>query len=83
MTITVFANNAINTATPGSGIVVDGAIFDATPGNPINTVSGGTTTIGASGTRVGAAGMSLTNVTGDLSFTDLDIFNRRRRRACG
>jgi hypothetical protein len=75
MTITAFANNAIDPSSPGSGIVVDGAIFDATPGNPINTVSGGTTTIGASGNGVGANGMLLTNVIGDLSFTDLDIVN--------
>ncbi|MFY9821535.1 MAG: cadherin-like domain-containing protein, partial [Thermoanaerobaculia bacterium] len=75
MTITDFSNNVITATTPGSGVVIDGAIFDATPGNPINTVSGGTTVIGQSGTPVGAAGMSLTNVTGDLAFTDLDIFN--------
>jgi hypothetical protein len=73
MTITDFANNAISG--PGTGIVVDGAIFDATAGNPITTISGGTTTIGSSATPMGASGMSLTNVTGDLSFTDLDIYN--------
>jgi hypothetical protein len=73
MTITDLSNNAITG--PGSGIVVDGAIFDATPGNPINTISGGTTSIGSSATPMGAAGVSLTNVTGDVSFTDLDIYN--------
>jgi hypothetical protein len=73
MTITSFANNAVTGA--GTGIVVDGAIFDATPGNPIDTVSGGTTAIGSSGSPMGAAGMSLTNVIGDLAFTDLDIYN--------
>ncbi len=74
MTITAFANNAITG--PGSGIVVDGAIFDSTPGsNPINSVVGGTTSIGSSGTPMGAAGVSLTNVIGDIGFTDLDIYN--------
>jgi hypothetical protein len=73
LTITDLANNVITG--PGSGIVVDSAIFDATPGNPINTVSGGTTSIGSSATPMGAAGVSLTNVTGDVSFTDLDIYD--------
>jgi hypothetical protein len=75
LTITTFDDNAISGNTGGSGIVVSGpATFDATPGGAFNTVSGGTTVIGASGAGVGGTGMVLTNVTGDLSFTDLDIF---------
>ncbi|SFN50622.1 Ig-like domain-containing protein [Dokdonella immobilis] len=74
-TITAFNDNTVAGNTGGSGIVVNGAIFDATPGNPINTVSGGTTAIGAAGNGVGGGGLILSNVTGDLSFTDLDIVN--------
>jgi hypothetical protein len=72
-TITNFASNAISGNTGGSGITVTTATFDATPGGTFQTVSGGTTTIGAAGNGVGANGMVLTNVAGDLSFTDLDI----------
>ncbi len=75
LTITDFNGNVITGATTGSGIVVDGAIFDAVPGNPIDTVASGPSAIGASGTPVGLAGMSLINVTGDLSFADLDIYD--------
>jgi hypothetical protein len=74
-TITAFSNNVVSGNTVGTGISVTSAIFDTTPGNPINQVSGGTTAVGASGNGVGAAGLALNNVVGDLSFTDLDIFN--------
>ncbi|PKO12181.1 MAG: hypothetical protein CVU39_25235, partial [Chloroflexi bacterium HGW-Chloroflexi-10] len=68
-------NNIIDTST-GTGINITGpnVIFDATPGGSYNTVPGGTTRIGQSGNGVGLSGMLLTNVSGDLSFTDLDIF---------
>ena len=75
MTITEFSTNAISGNTVGTGIIVNGAIFDATPGNPISVVSGGTTTIGASGNGTGTSGMILQNVLGNLAFTDLDIYN--------
>ena len=74
-TITAFDGNTISGNNGGTGIVVNGAIFDATPGNPVNTVNGGNTVIGTAGNGVGASGMLLGNVTGDLSFTDLDIVN--------
>jgi hypothetical protein len=73
-TITSFLSNNINGNTTGTGISVTSATFDTTPGGAFQTVSGGTTVIGASGNGVGAAGMVLTSVAGDLSFTDLDIF---------
>jgi large repetitive protein len=73
-TITSFANNAVSGNTVGSGILVTTATFDQTPGGAFQTVSGGTTVIGASGNGVGASGMVLTGVSGDLAFTDLDIF---------
>jgi putative ubiquitin-RnfH superfamily antitoxin RatB of RatAB toxin-antitoxin module len=74
LTITTFDDNVVSGNTTGSGININTATFDATPGGTFNTVSGGATVIGASGNGVGASGMVLTNVSGDLSFTDLDIF---------
>lgn len=79
--ITSFANNSISGNTVGTGVRIQG--FNA--GNPITfdastatagfqTVSAGTTTVGVSGNGVGAAGMLLDQVAGDLSFTDLDAF---------
>ncbi|HEV7509691.1 MAG TPA: IPTL-CTERM sorting domain-containing protein [Thermoanaerobaculia bacterium] len=73
-TITGFANNAVSGNTVGSGILVTTAIFDQTAGGTFQPVSGGVTVIGASGNGVGASGMVLTGVSGDLAFTDLDIF---------
>jgi large repetitive protein len=74
-TITNFAGNSINGNTGGTGINVSTATFDAVPGTVgFDTVSGGNTQIGASGNGVGANGLVLTTVKGDLSFTDLDIF---------
>ena len=74
LTITAFDDNAVSGNTGGSGIVITNAIFDAAPDAGYQQVSGGTTVIGASGNGVGAAGLSMTNVAGDLIFTDLDIF---------
>jgi hypothetical protein len=75
LSITDFANLSVNGNHPGTGIAVTGAIFDATPGGTFQTVSGGNLAIGVSGNGVGVAGMVLSNVSGDLSFTDLDIFS--------
>ncbi len=77
LTITAFANNVVTGNTGGSGIVVTGPMsFDSNTANAVNDlVSGGTTVIGASGNGVGASGMVLTNVDGNLEFTDLDVFN--------
>jgi hypothetical protein len=73
--ITGFNDNSVSGTTPGSGIVVSGAIFDAVPGGAIQTVAGGTTNIGVSGNGVGASGMLLSGVVGDLSFTSFGIYN--------
>jgi hypothetical protein len=75
VTITDFSTNSIDGNTGGSGISINNARFDQTPGGGFQTVSGGTTIIGATGNGVGANGLVMTNVTGDLSFTDLDIVN--------
>ena len=74
--ITAFDDNVVSGATNGSGIVVTGpnVFFDAVPGGALDTVSGGTTLVGASGNPVGVAGIVMTSVTGDLSFVDLDVF---------
>ena len=73
-TITGFANNGVSGNTVGTGISVASARFDASPGGGYQQVSGGTTVVGASGNGVGGEGVVLTNVSGDLAFTDLDIF---------
>jgi hypothetical protein len=73
-TIIGFANNVVSGNTVVSGIVVTSATFDATPGGTFQPIAAGSTSIGASGNGVGASGMVLTNVAGDLAFTDLDIF---------
>lgn len=73
-TVTAFKDNNVAPNTAGSGIVITSAVFDATPGGAYQVVDAGNTLIGAAGNGVGGAGMNLTNVRGDLSFTDLDIF---------
>ena len=73
--ITAFDSNTITGSTAGTGVFVSAMVFDATPGGAFQTVSGGNMAIGASGNGVGISGLSLTNVTGDLQFTDLDIYN--------
>jgi hypothetical protein len=72
--ITGFANNTVHQGTGGSGVVISDATFDAVAGGAINQVSAGTLAIGVSGDNVGAAGFSMTNVVGDVTFSDLDIF---------
>jgi len=72
--VTAFANNVITGNTGGTGVNISNMTFDATPGGAYQTVSGGTMAIGVSGNGVGASGMVLTNVSGDLAFTDLDLY---------
>jgi large repetitive protein len=72
--ITNFANNAVSPNNAGTGVSITGARFDATPGGAYQTVSGGTTVIGASGNGVGGSGLVLGSVSGDLAFTNLQIF---------
>lgn len=75
LTLTRFDDNVVSGNVTGSGIEVAGAVFDATPGLPIQQVSGGVTLIGQSGNGTGTHGLLLNNVTGSLGFTDLDVFN--------
>ena len=71
VTISAFDDLTVNGNTGGSGIVVSNAVFDAVAGGGVDTVPGGTWNIGASGNGVGQAGVVLSNVQGDLHFTDL------------
>lgn len=75
--ISDFTNQTVNgDGGETGGIVINTVTFDgntAVAGN--QTVGGGNTVIGTTGTRVNGDALSLTNVTGDLSFTDLDIAN--------
>jgi hypothetical protein len=75
LTVTNFNGITVSGDTGGSGIVVANATFDATAGGAFNQVSGGTTSVGSGANPVGGAGVVLTNVSGDLAFTDLDIFS--------
>jgi VCBS repeat-containing protein len=69
-----FANNAVSGNTAGTGLSIVSAIFDSAPGASYQTVSGGTMVVGTSGNGVGASGVVMTNVSGALNFTVLDIF---------
>ncbi len=79
-TITVFHLANITVSQAGAavnGIVATDTTFDANPADSDftgDTVSAGTITVGSSGARLGGTGVSLQNVSGDLSITDLDIF---------
>ena len=73
--ITGFANNSIHQSTVGAGVTIANATFDANPATGgVQQVNAGTLPIGVSGDPVGGAGLTLTNVQGNLSFTDLDVF---------
>ncbi len=71
--ITDFSNMVVG-STATEGIQLSNVIFDATPGGSYAVVSGGTTALGASGNPVNGPGLTLTNVSGDVAFTDLDIY---------
>ncbi len=73
--ITGFANNSVSQNNVGTGITITSAKFDANPATvAYDTVSGGTTAVGTSGNGVGGSGVVMSSVSGDLAFTDLDIF---------
>ncbi len=73
--VTAFDDNVVSGNTGGSGLVLTGPLtLDATPGGAYQQVAGGATVVGAPGNGVGASGLVLTNVSGDLAFTDLDVF---------
>ncbi|MCB1057400.1 MAG: cadherin-like domain-containing protein [Acidobacteria bacterium] len=69
-----FASNTVHQNTTGPGITVTTARFDQTPGGAYQTVPAGNTAVGVPGDGVGGSGVVLTGVSGDLAFTDLDVF---------
>ena len=73
--VTHFESNTISGVTAGSGIVANTVRFDGSTAAGFTTVLGGTTAVGQAIDRVGGAGIFFTNVLGDLSFTDLDVFS--------
>ena len=73
-TITGFSTNNVHGDTLGAGVVISNATFDAVPGGAVQQVDGDNLMIGTSGNPVGSAGMSLSGVTGNLFFDDLDVF---------
>ncbi len=81
VTITAFDDNVVTGTTGGIGINIVGTgasiLFDTTPGTAsFDVVMGGATAIGSSGAGNGAgtSGMVLSNIRGDLSFSDLDVY---------
>jgi hypothetical protein len=73
--VTSFSNNPISGNTGGTGVLMNAVILDSdavTAG--FQTLNAGNLVIGQSGNGVGGAGLNLIGVTGDISFTDLDIF---------
>jgi Bacterial Ig domain/FG-GAP-like repeat len=74
LTVTGFSGLTVTGNTGGTGIIVTNATFDATPLGAYNQVAGGTSTVGSLANPVTGAGIVLTNVSGDLAFTALDVF---------
>jgi VCBS repeat-containing protein len=74
ITVTAFDDNTISGFSGATGIAMSGVTFDGAAGAPYTTVLGGVTSIGSSGNPVGASGMVLSNVSGELSFSALNIY---------
>lgn len=73
--VTAFSGNTVDPSTGGNGIVVSNATFDADPNQAgYQQIPGGVTVVGTSGDGVGGVALLLSNVAGDLAFTDLDLF---------
>jgi hypothetical protein len=73
-TITSFSGNTVDGATVGTGISITSAIFDGTPGGTFQPFTAGNLSVGSGINSVGGPGVVLTNVQGDLSFTNLNIY---------
>ncbi|MBV8516271.1 MAG: tandem-95 repeat protein [Acidobacteria bacterium] len=73
--VTGLANVSVDGATPGAGISVTGATFDANPSTAaFDTVNTGTLNIGSSVDPVGTSGLTLTNASGDVAIGTLNSF---------
>ncbi|HKR65230.1 MAG TPA: Ig-like domain-containing protein [Thermoanaerobaculia bacterium] len=73
LTVSGLSNVTIDGNTAGDGVHIDTATFDSVPGGAFNLVSGGSLSVGTSGNPVGGAGVVLTNVSGDLSFSNASV----------
>ena len=76
--VTSLSGNTVNGATAVDGMRFDAVVFDTTPLDgdfTSDTVDGGATAIGSLADRVSGSGLVLDTVTGDLSFSDLDVAN--------
>jgi Bacterial Ig domain len=74
LTITGLSNVTVDGNTFGDGIDITGAKFDASAAAGFQTVNGGTIAVGSSGNPVGAAGIVMSNVSGDYAVTSLSAF---------
>jgi Bacterial Ig domain/Bacterial cadherin-like domain len=74
LTITALANVTVDGNTLGDGIDITGATFDSSAAAGFQTVSGGAIAVGATGNPVGAAGIVMSNVSGDYAVTTLNVF---------
>ncbi|MEO8379359.1 MAG: Ig-like domain-containing protein [Acidobacteriota bacterium] len=69
------SNVTIDGNTAGDGIVLTAPRFDANPGTvAIDTVNGGTISVGSSGNPVGSRGVVITSGTGSLAFGALNAY---------
>ncbi|MDV3455630.1 hypothetical protein RZN05_01435 [Sphingomonas sp. HF-S4] len=77
LTVTGMSNFAIDTSGgETAGLIFNTVTFDSNlAAAGIQAVNAGAFTIGTSGARVQGDGVSLTNVSGALTFTDIDIAN--------
>jgi hypothetical protein len=71
--VTSLLNDVVTGNTGGNGIVATGVRFDAIPGGTLDTINGGTLSIGSAGNGVGGSGLSLSSVTGHLSLSNLNV----------
>jgi len=75
LVINGMANVTIGAGTPGHGISVNTARFDANAGTAaFDTVNAGTWTVATSASPAGGNAVSLTNISGDLAWGTLSAF---------
>ena len=74
--VSSFNNISISGTVAGTGVVFDQVNFDTDTDAGVDTVTGGNLVIGSAGAGNGAGtvGMSMTGMSGAVSFTDADIY---------
>ncbi|WP_431470554.1 hypothetical protein [Sphingosinithalassobacter sp. LHW66-3] len=77
LTLSAFANMTGTHSSETGGFVLSGVRFDADPtiAPGLQPVSAGALNLGTSAARITGVGLSLSDVTGTLNFTDLNIAN--------